>query len=351
MSESPPTVTSGQSPAASLRVGIDKVFPDAARRADSDFISVEEPLEIRLSYTARGERVEQSISVTMRTPGNDEELAVGFLAGEAIIRRPGDVLRVEHAGAPSPDKGVRNVIRVELADDIGVDAGGLLRHFYTTSSCGVCGKASLDAVRVQLEPRPASTFSISAMALGSLPQALRAKQTEFARTGGLHATASFDAAGAILRVREDVGRHNAFDKLAGSYLAGGNPARIRHQLPAADADALDLPGRAPSGQFDVQSSTPALPCGPRGHAGPHLDALATNVGEESGLASHGILLSGRASFELLQKAAVAGSPLVAAIGPPSSLAVELAQDRDITLVGFLKSDRFNIYSGRERITA
>ena len=254
-------------------------------------ITVEEPLEIRLSYTAGGQRVEQSISVTMRTPGNDGELAVGFLAGEAIVRRTGDVRRVEHCGPPSPDKGIRNVIRVELADDIGVDAGGLLRHFYTTSSCGVCGKASLDAVRVQLKPRTPSPFRISAAALKGLPEALKRRQTEFARTGGLHATASFDATGTILRVREDVGRHNAFDKLAGSYLADGD------------------------------------------------------------LASHGVLLSGRASFELLQKAAVAGSPVVASIGPPSSLAVELAADQGITLVGFLKPDRFNIYAGNERIGA
>lgn len=274
---------------ASLRVDIDRIGPDSARRADSDAITVEEPLEIRLSYTASGQRVEQSISVTMRTPGDDEELALGFLAGEAIVRRASDVRLVEHCEPPSPDKGIRNVIRVELADGIGVDAGGLLRHFYTTSSCGVCGKASLDAVRVQIQPRPPSAFSISTAALKSLPEALRARQTEFVRTGGLHATASFDAGGAIVRVREDVGRHNAFDKLAGSYLADGT------------------------------------------------------------LASHGILLSGRASFELLQKAAVAGVPVVASIGPPSSLAVELAQDQGITLAGFLKSDRFNVYAGAERI--
>ena len=209
---------------ASLRVDIDRIGPDSARRADSDAITVEEPLEIRLSYTASGQRVEQSISVTMRTPGDDEELALGFLAGEAIVRRASDVRLVEHCEPPSPDKGIRNVIRVELADGIGVDAGGLLRHFYTTSSCGVCGKASLDAVRVQIQPRPPSAFSISTAALKSLPEALRARQTEFVRTGGLHATASFDAGGAIVRVREDVGRHNAFDKLAGSYLADGTLA-------------------------------------------------------------------------------------------------------------------------------
>jgi len=274
----------------SLKVDVERVAPAVGRRPDTDAVTIEEPLEIRLSYTARGERVEQSISVTMRTPGNDEELAIGFLAGEAIIRTASDVRRVEHSGPSDPEKGIRNVVRVELADDIGIDAGGLLRHFYTTSSCGVCGKASLDAVRVQIEPRPPSTFSIPTMTLRSLPAALQARQTEFARTGGLHATASFDFTGEILRVREDVGRHNAFDKLAGSYLIRGNLSR------------------------------------------------------------HGVLLSGRASFELLQKAAVAGAPLVASIGPPSSLAVELAHDQGIALVGFLKADRFNIYAGAERIT-
>ena len=257
-----------------------------------DVVATEEPLEIRLSYThPDGRRAQKSISITMRTPGNDEELAVGFLAGETIIAAAGDVRGVEHCGPPSPDKGIRNVIRVELADHVRVDAGGLLRHFYTTSSCGVCGKASLDAVRVQIGERRPASFRVTADALKRLPAVLRDRQTEFAHTGGLHAAGSFDASGALRRVREDVGRHNALDKLAGSYLA------------------------------------------------------------EGGLAGYGILLSGRASFELMQKAAVAGAPFVASIGPPSSLAVEMAQDQGITLAGFLKADRFNIYAAGQRITA
>ena len=277
-------------PAANLRVDIEAVSLDGTRRA-SDTVTIEEPLEIRLSHETGSGRVEQSISITMRTPGNDEELAVGFLAGETIISAASDVRGVEHCGPPSPDKGIRNVIRVELADHVRVDAGGLLRHFYTTSSCGVCGKASLDAVRVQIGERPPTSFSITAEALKRLPDALRERQTEFAHTGGLHASGSFDASGALLRVREDVGRHNALDKLAGSYLA------------------------------------------------------------EGGFAGYGILLSGRASFELMQKAAVAGAPFVASIGPPSSLAVEMAQDQGITLAGFLKADRFNVYAFGERISA
>ncbi len=287
----PPTATieAVKAPPASLRVDVEAVSDDAARRAGSDVVTIEEPLEIRLSYHDGTERVEQSISITMRTPGNDAELAVGFLAGEGIVATASDVNVVEPCGPPSPDKGIHNVVRVELADHVAVDPGGLLRHFYTTSSCGVCGKASLDAVRIHIARRSTTAFSIDAAALQRLPAALRARQAEFARTGGLHATASFDTAGRILRVREDIGRHNAFDKLAGSYLA------------------------------------------------------------EGGLSAHGILLSGRASFELLQKAAVAGAPLVASIGPPSSLAVELARDQGITLTGFLKADRFNIYTGPERI--
>ena len=284
-------IEASEAPPASLRIDVEAVVDSVGRRAGSDVVTIEEPLEIRLSHHDGNARVEQSISITMRTPGNDAELAVGFLAGEGIVATADDVRLVEPCGPPSPDKGIRNVVRVELADTVAVDPGGLLRHFYTTSSCGVCGKASLDAVRVQVPPRDAKPFSISAPALRRLPAALRGRQTEFARTGGLHATASFDAEGNILRVREDIGRHNAFDKLAGSYLA------------------------------------------------------------EEGLAGHGILLSGRASFELLQKAAVAGTPLVASIGPPSSLAIELAEDQGITLAGFLKADRFNIYTHPERIGA
>ena len=273
-----------------MRVDIEAVSIDGTRRA-SDTVTIEEPLEIRLSHETGSGRVDQSISITMRTPGNDEELAVGFLAGETIIAAASDVRGIEHCGPPSPDKGIRNVIRVELADHVRVDAGGLLRHFYTTSSCGVCGKASLDAVRVLIAKRAPTRFCITADALKRLPDALRDRQTEFAHTGGLHAAGSFDASGALLRVREDVGRHNALDKLAGSYLA------------------------------------------------------------EGGLAEYGILLSGRASFELMQKAAVGGASFVASIGPPSSLAVELAQDQGITLAGFLKADRFNIYTAGQRVAA
>ena len=276
--------------AGSLRRQITRLSAEGTEE-QSDQISVEEPLEIRLSYQDTGTRREQSISITMRTPGHDAELALGFLAGEAIIHSAQDVAELAHCGPPSPDKGLQNVLRVELADGVDVDLEALKRHFYTSSSCGVCGKASLEAIRVQVPKRADPGFRIGADLLGALPAALRERQDEFARTGGLHASASFSAAGSILRLREDVGRHNALDKLVGSYLA------------------------------------------------------------EGGLSQYGVLLSGRASFELIQKAAMAGVRLIAAIGAPSSLAIELAEEQGISLVGFLKAEGFNIYTHPHRILA
>lgn len=254
--------------------------------AGTDLVTVEEPLEIRLGYQREGEHAEQSIAVTMRTPGDDFDLTRGFLLGEGVVRAAGDVAAIAFCGPPSPDKGLRNVVKATLAPDVHFDANRLLRHVFTSSSCGVCGKASLDAVRVQMPNVERPPVDIDAAALGHLPAALRAKQTEFMRTGGLHAAAAFDASGRIRRLREDVGRHNALDKLIGSYLAEGDAAPLR---------------------------------------------------------SLGVLLSGRASFELIQKAAMTRAALVASIGPPSSLAIELAADAGIALVGFLKAETFNAY--------
>ena len=274
----------------SLRRRITRLAAAGAEPAD-DSLSIEEPLEIRLSHRDGEARREQSIAITMRTPGDDAELAVGFLAGEAIIRRPEDIRRISHCGPPSPDKGLRNVLRVELADPVRVDLEALKRHFYTSSSCGVCGKASLQAIALEMPERERSGFAIPPKALRQLPETLRGHQNEFARTGGLHAAACFAADGQILRSREDVGRHNALDKLIGSYF------------------------------------------------------------REGGLAHLGLLLSGRASFELIQKAAMAGVGLVAAIGAPSSLAVELAEQENITLIGFLKSSGFNLYCHGQGLVA
>ncbi len=265
----------------------------AAASADTDIVATEEPLEIRLAYSRPdgAGRAEQSISITMRTPGNDEELAVGFLFTEGIIATQNDVASVGPCGPPA-ENGLVNVVRVELADSVAVDLDRLERHFYTSSSCGVCGKASIEAVAVQGRfDLHADATQVSRAVLAALPGKLMAAQSVFAETGGLHASGLFDTRGEFLAVREDVGRHNALDKLVGSRLK---------------SNALPLTGL-------------------------------------------GIVLSGRASFELLQKAMVAGCPLIAAVGAPSSLAVELAAEFGMTLVGFLKSDRFNAYARADRI--
>ena len=278
------------------RVGISRVGDRGTGGDDvvmtDDLVATEEPLEIRLELDgADGQRVERSISITMRTPGNDEELALGFLFSEGIIRSRRDVLIVRPCGPPAPN-GLINVVKVELAPGVGVELHRLERHFYTSSSCGVCGKASLEAVAVQGRFDIAGNdFSLDRRVLARLPGALRSDQALFEETGGLHASGLFDAAGEIVSVREDVGRHNALDKLIGDRV---------------QADAVPL-------------------------------------------TSLGIALSGRASFELMQKAMMAACPVVAAVGAPSSLAVELAEEFGITLVGFLKQERFNIYSRPDRI--
>jgi FdhD protein len=255
-------------------------------------VATEEPFEIRLGYSRRdGSRAEEPVSVTMRTPGHDEDLAVGFLYTEGIIHARSDVQEVVARGQRAAD-GLINVVRVELAPGVPVDFKRLERNFYMTSSCGVCGKASIEAVAVQGQHDVGATdFKMTGAALGRLPAALKVQQAVFEQTGGLHASGLFDADGAIVALREDVGRHNALDKLIGHALMHG----------------------------------------------------------EVPLERHGVIVSGRASFELLQKAKMAGVPLVAAVGAPSSLAVELAREFGITLVGFLKADRFNVYSRPDRI--
>ena len=260
--------------------------------AESDDVATEEPLEIRLGYSLPdGARTQKSISVTMRTPGNDAELAVGFLFSEGIITTAAEVDLVQPCGPPAAN-GLINVVRVELAASVQPDVERLERNFYTSSSCGVCGKASLEAVAVHGRYSVAdANLQISAATLTALPDQLLTHQSAFARTGGIHASALFTADGTIEIVREDVGRHNALDKLIGAQLMDGN--------------------------------VPLL--------------------------NRGILVSGRASFELLQKAMVAGCPLLAAVGAPSSLAIELAEEFGLTLAGFLAPDRFNVYSHAHRI--
>ena len=276
---------------SSLAVEVDSVVRDSVSRHD-DRVAVEEPLEIQLCSASPEHSAARSISITMRTPGDDVDLALGFLYGESILSNYAQVRSAGHSGAPDPDTGYRNVVRVELEPDVSIDVDRLKRHFYTTSSCGVCGKASLEALRVAA-PEPVDTrFAVSRGLLNRLPDRLREAQSTFDTTGGLHAAAAFDQEGRLRVVREDVGRHNAVDKVVGALLAKG-------ELPAAN---------------------------------------------------YGLLVSGRASFELMQKALVAGMPLLAAVGAPSSLAVSLAAEFGLTLVGFLRDNRFNIYSGAERIS-
>ncbi len=277
---------------SSLAIDIDKVSGDTSVH-EADDVAVEEPLEIQLCADSAAGSAAKSISITMRTPGDDVDLALGFLFTESIIRRFGDVAAARSVGRADPDSGLKNTVRVELEADVEVDLLRLERHFYTTSSCGVCGKTSLDALRVAAPAVRDDGFRIDRDVLISLPDTLRDRQRVFDRTGGLHAAAAFDAGGEIVLVREDVGRHNAVDKVIGALLA-------RDRLPAGDL---------------------------------------------------GLLVSGRASFELMQKTLVAGMPLLAAVSAPSSLAVRLAREFGLTLVGFLRNSDFNIYAGAERIAS
>jgi FdhD protein len=266
---------------------------DALRSAGNvrrnDVIAVEEPLEIRLMRDGLPEADEnggtgRSISVTMRTPGHDAELAVGFLYGEGLLRDRRDVTDVGHCGSTG------NILRVTARADLPLDLARLARNFYTSSSCGVCGKASIDAVMASAGARRVGSDAepgliVREPVLRALPDRLRAAQAGFAETGGMHAVGLFSADGELLASREDVGRHNAMDKLVGAaFLAG--------ELPWSDRI---------------------------------------------------VLLSGRASFELVQKSMMAGAPVVAAIGAPSTLAVELAESAGITLVAFLRPGGCNVY--------
>ena len=257
----------------------------------SDALAVEEPLEIRIGFTYNGKRNHRPISITMRTPGDDESLAVGFLFTEGIIKSQDQVSTVRHCGRPSPNKGIQNTIRVELADNVDVDLKRLERHFYTTSSCGVCGKRSIEALQTGVSKLTDEGPFVSSEMIHQLPASGIASQSTFEKTGGLHASVMFDAKGRIEGIAEDVGRHNALDKVIGSKLISG-------EIPLSD-----------------------------------------NI----------VLVSGRASFELVQKALMAGIPIMAAVGAPSSLAVELAREYGMTLVGFVRDRRFNVYSGEWRI--
>lgn len=250
-------------------------------REFGDVLAVEEPLEIRLGFP---DGTHKAISITMRTPGDDGELAAGFLFTEGIISSPDQIEQIRHCGDGT------NTIRVDLHDCLDLDLKRLDRNFYTTSSCGVCGKASIEALATGVK-RTESDTKVTPDVIHSLPHRLREAQSVFDTTGGLHASALFEADGGLDIVREDVGRHNALDKVIGAKF--------------------------------LASETP----------------LSNNI----------LLVSGRASFELVQKALMAGIPILAAVGAPSSLAVELAREYGMTLIGFVRDDRFNIYCGMERV--
>jgi FdhD protein len=273
-----------------VAVAVRRIAGPAAARG-RDLLAVEEPLEIRLDYGPRKRRVRRSVAVTMRTPGADVELAVGFLFAEGLVHRRADVDRISICGPPAGPLRVRNAVRVELAPDVAVDEQRLQRNFLASSSCGLCGKASLDALPSVRGVRLDDGFVVQASTLHALPARLRDAQSVFDQTGGLHAAALFDDAGRLIDVHEDVGRHNAVDKLIGGRLLAG---------------AVPLTNRL-------------------------------------------IFVSGRAGYELVQKAIAAGIPMLAAVGAPSSLAADLARRARMTLVGFVRDARFNVYSGAQRI--
>jgi FdhD protein len=268
-------------PSSSSRVRVLSVEA-GERRRHSDRLATEEPMEIRVDEPGGEQR---TLAITMRTPGHDFELAAGFLLTEGLIG-PDDLRGVRYCDVPREEQHY-NVVTVAVGRPLPDLAE---RSFYTTSSCGVCGKASLDALDVQCAP-VAPGPEVAPAVLTALPEELRRVQRVFDRTGGLHAAALFDAGGKLLTSREDVGRHNAVDKVVGAALMAGE---------------LPLAGRI-------------------------------------------LLVSGRASFEIVQKAAVAGIPIVCAVSAPSSLAVDAARRFGITLAGFLRGDRFNVYSHTERI--
>ena len=263
---------------------------DEGRRtaARDDALATEEPMETRL--IAAGQR--HTIAVTMRTPGSDFELSAGFLYGEGIVATREEIRAITYCLDDGVDAEQRyNIVNVELPAGVNPDLRMLERHFYTNSSCGVCGKASLEALEIRGCPVVAPGPVVTPEVIYTLPDQLRRAQRLFEATGGLHAAALFDAAGDLVTLREDVGRHNAIDKLVGWAL-------LQDRLPLTD---------------------------------------------------HIVMVSGRSSFEILQKCVAAGAPIVCAVSAPSSLAVDVARRFGVTLVGFLRGRRFNIYAGEERI--
>jgi FdhD protein len=258
-----------------------KVIRGVTHPEAPDELAVEEPLEIRID--------DESIAVTMRTPGDDFELAAGFLRTEGIFTEPSQIGAMRFCGEET-NPAYRNIINVTPAPDMRLDLSRLKRNFYATSSCGVCGKAAIENIRTEAKPLNGK-FRVKLDVFYRLGTSMRSAQTVFEKTGGLHAAGLFDLHGALVELREDIGRHNATDKVIGRMF---------------------LDGKLP-------------------------------------LDKHLLMVSGRASFEIMQKALMAGIPIVCAVSAPSSLAVEFARESGMTLVGFLRADQFNVYAGAERI--
>ena len=271
-----------------------KVFKYKSNKVDEfdDSISIEEPLEIILKYKNKDTWIEKTISVTMRTPGDDEDLVRGFLFNERVIDKINHIEKIESVGEPTEQYGLKNKITVTINNSDNIDIDKIKRNFLTNSSCGVCGKSSLDTLEIIKKDKILkSNPKISKEILMESPKKLRENQTEFSKTGGIHASGLFSEQGDIIAIKEDVGRHNALDKLIGCVL---------------NRDLLDT-----KSQF--------LAC------------------------------SGRLNFDLVQKALIANIGVLIGVGAPTSLAIDLANKFDMTLVGFVKDDSFNIYSNKERI--
>jgi FdhD protein len=277
-------VTSRPGPTTRTRI---REFAGSAAKDRRDDLATEEPLEIRLNAP---DGARKTVAITMRTPGHDFELAAGFLHGEGLARR-GDIAGIAYCTDEDlPPEARYNTVTVHLRGPI-PDLPTLDRHFLTSSACGVCGSAGLDALRDRCAPIPAGTLRLAPGIVYGLPDALRRAQGVFGKTGGLHAAGLFSPTGTLIGLREDVGRHNAVDKLVGW-------SALAERLP---------------------------------------------------LAEHVLMVSGRVSYEIMQKALAAGIPAVCAVSAPSSLAVDVAREFGMTLVGFLRGERFNVYAGQERI--
>ena len=280
-------IENGSRAASTTSLNVTKVR-DGKFSSRADQVATEEPMEIRL--LASGRRV--TAAVTMRTPGSDFELAAGFLYGEGLVQAPADISGISYCVDKDLDETqLFNIVNVKLRAGFVPDVRSLERHFFTSSSCGVCGKASLESLDLRGCRAPAPGPEVTTEIVASLPGALRRAQGIFKATGGLHAAGLFTSDGELVAVREDVGRHNAVDKLIGWALMQGH---------------VPLDGKL-------------------------------------------LMVSGRSSFEIMQKALAAGIPMVCAVSAPSSLAVDVARRFDMSLIGFLRGSRFNVYAGRERI--